>query len=263
MILLSIERIINLKDTLKSITYCQDVYKVLIKKDNIVRLTAREHFICHLLLTKMYKEGSVEWIKMTKAFMNMYRQSKENQQRYCPSKWYEYCRIKLCSANSLNQIGENNSCYGTCWIINLQTRDIKRIKKEEFHDYEKQGYIKGRSFDERYRLCNGRYKKLTVEQKERNTKIRVQKYRQTIKQRGPLSCYVNKQNGQRKYFSNKQVVDLSLWEPTWSKFKVQEIDRLLKEGKTWEQIADYYNTSYWSIYTWYKPFRKQKLKEFK
>jgi hypothetical protein len=43
--------------------------------DNVVRLTAREHFLCHWLLTKMYNIGSIEWIKMVKAFRMMFLES--------------------------------------------------------------------------------------------------------------------------------------------------------------------------------------------
>ena len=38
---------------------------------NLVKLTAREHFICHWLLVKMYEKGSVERKKMLFAFWRM------------------------------------------------------------------------------------------------------------------------------------------------------------------------------------------------
>lgn len=41
------------------------------KIDNKVLLTAKEHFICHLLLCRMTKEGSNERAKMLHAFMLM------------------------------------------------------------------------------------------------------------------------------------------------------------------------------------------------
>ena len=40
-------------------------------KSNLVKLTAKEHFICHLLLTKIYKKGSLEYYKMCHAFLMM------------------------------------------------------------------------------------------------------------------------------------------------------------------------------------------------
>ena len=40
-------------------------------KENLVDLTAREHFICHWLLAKMYVPETCEWYKMNHAFLMM------------------------------------------------------------------------------------------------------------------------------------------------------------------------------------------------
>lgn len=62
-------------------------------KENLVNLTAREHFICHLLLTKMY-EGDAKK-KMIHAAWAMATLENDNQQRYkITSKIYESLRIK-------------------------------------------------------------------------------------------------------------------------------------------------------------------------
>ena len=54
----------------------------------LVLLTAREHFLQHLLLTKMFPDNT----KLQYAFNMMFSQS-NNQERYLPpSKWYEYRR---------------------------------------------------------------------------------------------------------------------------------------------------------------------------
>jgi len=62
-------------------------------KSNIVRLTAREHFLCHWLLTKMvYKE---QQIKMDRAFWRMLINGADFQKRYKPnSRTYESLRKK-------------------------------------------------------------------------------------------------------------------------------------------------------------------------
>lgn len=63
-------------------------------KDNLIKLTAREHFIAHLLLTKIYPNNN----KISYAF-NMMLSTSDNQERYLPpSHWYEY-RRKLFSEN--------------------------------------------------------------------------------------------------------------------------------------------------------------------
>ena len=49
-------------------------------KNNITHLTAREHFICHWLLIKIYKEGEAHW-KMLNAIRIM-RAENAKQTRY-------------------------------------------------------------------------------------------------------------------------------------------------------------------------------------
>jgi len=63
------------------------------KKDNIVQLTAREHYICHLLLTKMLTGESKR--SMHYAFFSMHRK-KDSMQRYKPSSHiYEITRKNI------------------------------------------------------------------------------------------------------------------------------------------------------------------------
>lgn len=76
------------------------------KKDNLVYLTAREHFICHWLLTKMTTGENKT--KMVHAVWMMVKSSK-NQQRYkINSKAYELLKLK----KSQSMMGENNPMYG-------------------------------------------------------------------------------------------------------------------------------------------------------
>ena len=74
-------------------------------KENLVNLTAREHFICHLLLTKMY-EGEAK-NKMVHAAWAMATLENSNQQRYkITSKIYESLRIKYASLKSVTLKGK-------------------------------------------------------------------------------------------------------------------------------------------------------------
>ena len=69
-------------------------------ENNLVTLTARQHFIAHLLLTKMI-DGQKKY-KMYNAFSKMLCVSKDNKSRYLPSsKFYEYSK-KLMSEYMLN-----------------------------------------------------------------------------------------------------------------------------------------------------------------
>ncbi len=61
--------------------------------ENVVRLTAREHYIAHLLLCKMTSGESLR--KMAFAFSRMNSASKTHQRDCPPSRWYEYSRKLL------------------------------------------------------------------------------------------------------------------------------------------------------------------------
>jgi hypothetical protein len=64
------------------------------RKENLVNLTAREHFICHRLLTKMVT-GSLQ-IKMVRAVWRMTVKGRDFQDRFYPnSRTYEYLRIQF------------------------------------------------------------------------------------------------------------------------------------------------------------------------
>lgn len=70
-------------------------------KSNIVRLSARQHFICHLLLVKMTEGDNQQKMKAAIHFMS----NCERKEKYCiSSKLYE--RIKVDYANSIK--GSNN-----------------------------------------------------------------------------------------------------------------------------------------------------------
>jgi 5-methylcytosine-specific restriction endonuclease McrA len=81
-------------------------------KSNLVELTAREHFICHWLLTKM-TEGNFK-IKMTHALWSMRRSSK-NQERYSTkitSRVYEKLKIERSKILSKQMSGNGNHMFG-------------------------------------------------------------------------------------------------------------------------------------------------------
>jgi hypothetical protein len=97
------------------------------ESNNIVKLSAREHFICHLLLTKMYKFGTCEWYKMNAAFRMMLTTS-ENQSRHMPSKKYEFYRQEHAKWMKFCQSGDKNSQYGSKIIYNIESGDRNRLQ---------------------------------------------------------------------------------------------------------------------------------------
>ena len=87
------------------------------EKENLVQLTAREHFICHLLLTKMFI-GENHY-KMAYALHCMLNMKRDYQFRFvqCNSKLYEYYKIKYSKA-----VSETRKAY-TGWKHSEETKN--------------------------------------------------------------------------------------------------------------------------------------------
>jgi hypothetical protein len=111
-------------------------------KDNLVRLTAREHFICHWILVKMYKGNKTSYYKMLKAFNMMCNSITKKQERYqiC-SRIFSIYREDMSKAMSASQTSKNNSQAGTIWVCNLETKENKKAISGQIPD----GWIAGRN----------------------------------------------------------------------------------------------------------------------
>ena len=114
---------------------------------NLVKLSAREHYICHYLLMKIYKPGTASGNKMLKAFIMMIYCKSNNQCRYVSSRTYELLKHQFSKIQSELQSGEKNSQHGSMWISNIDLCETKKIKKT---DIIPDGWIKKRiiNFDE-------------------------------------------------------------------------------------------------------------------
>lgn len=101
-------------------------------KDNIVSLSAREHYICHLLLTEIYKNDKYSYSKMLHAFMMMCNMRANNQKRdyKVNSHLYEKYKSEYADIISKKQQGDSNIVYGTKWINNPENKISKRVHKE-------------------------------------------------------------------------------------------------------------------------------------
>jgi hypothetical protein len=113
---------------------------------NLVRLSAREHFICHALLADMYQYGSFEWYKMNHAFLMM-KAAGNGQERYFNSRLYEAKRKDFSVVMSHARTGEGNNHYGKIWIYNPTCSISKRIYPDELEEYEERGWSQGRVID--------------------------------------------------------------------------------------------------------------------
>jgi hypothetical protein len=94
-------------------------------KYNLVELTAREHFIAHLLLLKIYpnKYSLIKAVQMMCVYSN-------NQERSM-NRMYGWLKERFSIEMSKSQTGEGNSQFGTKWIYNLDLKESKRILKTE------------------------------------------------------------------------------------------------------------------------------------
>jgi hypothetical protein len=87
-------------------------------KDNLVKLTARQHFICHWLLTKMVITTKHQY-QMWNAFSCMLYRARPGQQRHkISSHIFAIIKSEGSKIKSLTFSGENNPMYGMKGILN-------------------------------------------------------------------------------------------------------------------------------------------------
>lgn len=113
--------------------------------ENLVNLSAKEHFICHYILTKIYNVGTVEWYKMQHAFMIM--AASNNGRRYFNSRLYEACQNNFSKCMSFAQSGNKNSQFGKIWITNLSLEKNQKINIDELTHWLALGWTAGRIFN--------------------------------------------------------------------------------------------------------------------
>jgi 5-methylcytosine-specific restriction endonuclease McrA len=81
-------------------------------KENLIFLSAREHFICHWLLTKMVENVKHKY-QMWNAFSCMLYRENDNQERYkVNSKIFENIKKEGFKIKSIKFSGKNNPRYG-------------------------------------------------------------------------------------------------------------------------------------------------------
>lgn len=103
-------------------------------QENLVELTAREHYIAHQLLVKMHPDNAslLYAARMMTVDSPTHKRSK--------NRLYEWLKRK----NLPIHTGEKNSQFGTCWITNVQQRVCKKISKLDLAEYLLEGWKEGR-----------------------------------------------------------------------------------------------------------------------
>ena len=147
-------------------------------KENLVKLTAREHFVCHWLLVKMYDKGTVERNKMLCALWRMnHNGSNTHEIHYINSRAYEALRIEFAKTigerSSIYQQGKNNSQFGTKWYTNRNTGESKKFKEKPVEDF----WIEGRNLfhGESYKII-----KQLHNHKKRNSTFTIERYNKSL-----------------------------------------------------------------------------------
>lgn len=107
-------------------------------KSNLVELTAREHFIAHILLVKIYPKeyGLINAV-------NMMCVSSDNQDRI-HNRMYGWLKERFSKRQSNHQTGNGNSQFGTMWIHNIVLKENKKLSKSEEIPL---GWLKGRKIN--------------------------------------------------------------------------------------------------------------------
>jgi len=146
-------------------------------KDNTVDITAREHFICHWLLTKM-QPSAKQTAQMIYAF-NMMSVTGDHQERYntkISSRAYEKNKILLAETISKNNKGK------TAW-----NKGRKEDRPEVLENVKQAALTRKPQSKESRELqaSKTRGQKRTTEQKENHSKILTQYYEKNP--RGPMS----------------------------------------------------------------------------
>lgn len=111
-------------------------------KTNLVRLTAKEHFICHRLLVKIQRIGTNQYYCMLNAFLMMLWCKDTDQNRYTSSRKYAALREQYSAYQSEKQTGTGNSQFGSRWISNPITGETKKIRGT---DTLSKGWVIGRN----------------------------------------------------------------------------------------------------------------------
>lgn len=113
-------------------------------KENIVKLTLREHYIAHLLLCRIHR-GTRNYFPMLRA-LNMMKVGRDGS-HIKNSRMFEYFRAEFIEAMRVAQGGENNSHYGKSWYFHPELKLSKSFKPDEVPEGFIKGYVISRKKD--------------------------------------------------------------------------------------------------------------------
>lgn len=110
---------------------------------NLVKLSPEEHYLAHLLLTKIHPENMQlvhAAVMMTVSSGNLRRNNK----------LYGWLRRRHAEIMKVCQTGKGNSQYGRYWICNIHSGEIRRIFSS---DPVPEGWIRGKTGLSKCKVC--------------------------------------------------------------------------------------------------------------
>ena len=201
-------------------------------ESNLVRVSARTHFVCHWLLTKMTVDE--DRVSMLRAFWMM-RAINSKQNRYINSRAYEALKSEYALVQSERMMGENNPMFGTIWSdeqkqaqadkVRGDNNGMKSDKARDTMRKIKKGVPRGEFSDEwRANLSASR----TGEKNHRFGKSVKDSTRQLIKEKAKLRRYSDETNDKRRDASSgrKEITDGSIYK----KVKLDDLQSWLDQG---------------------------------
>ena len=148
--------------------------------DNIVKLTAREHFICHWLLTKMV-DSEVQKTKLTYALNAMMNLENNNQTRYkITSRKYALLRENFSEVHSKTMI-KNNPMHDP------------EIKKRHADAIAKRGATKGNTGNKHSEETKAKMRKARAKQ------VITEETKQKLREINLNRTYKNGTSGKKAY----------------------------------------------------------------
>ena len=163
-----------------------------LNNDNIVYLTAREHFLAHWLLWKIYQDRSTAL-----AFHKMISNNK-NQNRIISSKGYEEARLAFSLTNKGNKYGLGIKKH----ISDNQKKNQSEIMKNKYNGDKNPFYGKKHSEETILKL------------KKPKTKEHLEKIGLAIRNKPKVNCIhcnklVDVSNAKRWHFNNCKLIKIS------------------------------------------------------
>lgn len=135
-------------------------------ESNLVDLTAREHFIAHILLVKIHPKE----YGLIKAVQMMCIIGEGQEERKIHNRMYGWLKEKFSKEQSRCQSGEGNSQFGKVWVYNLEEKLSKKITQNELQNHIDDGWLEGRV------ICFDKY---LLNLKKVKEKERIKEHEQT------------------------------------------------------------------------------------